>query len=174
MNILNRIIGMLIFGIAITVGIAFVVIGLIRREWIQFVYGAEVLRPHILWTGAALIVLGLLFVVTGFRRRRRRKFLAFDNEGGTVSISTEAIADYVSKLSREFPSIIKMRPEVVPGKGTVDIVVDVNIKAGPQIHEICETVQQRVRESLANGLGISEVRRVEVNVRDIASEHIPG
>ncbi len=53
----------------------------------------------------------------------------------------------------------------------IDIIVDLRVKAGPQLHEVCEVLQRRVRETMANGLGISDVRRVEVNVKEISSEH---
>jgi uncharacterized alkaline shock family protein YloU len=66
-----------------------------------------------------------------------------------------------------------MRPNVRPRRGGVDLLVDVRVKAGSQVHEVCELLQQRVRERVVEGLGISEVRRVEVNVRDIVSEHKP-
>ncbi len=51
------------------------------------------------------------------------------------------------------------------------MVVDVRIKAGPQLHEICEVLQNRVRETMIKGLGIPEVRRVVVCVKEISSEH---
>ena len=64
-----------------------------------------------------------------------------------------------------------MIPEVIPRGNQVDISIVLKVKAGPQIHEICEVMQRRVRETMVNGLGISDVRRVIVNVKDISSEH---
>ena len=53
----------------------------------------------------------------------------------------------------------------------IDIVVDLRVKAGPQLHEVCEVLQRRVRETMSSGLGIADVRRVEVSVKEISSEH---
>ena len=61
----------------------------------------------------------------------------------------------------------------VPCRKGVDLLVELRVRAGPQIHEVCELVQQRVREAVTNGLGISEIRRVTVTVREIVSEHRP-
>jgi uncharacterized alkaline shock family protein YloU len=121
--------------------------------------------------GLGGICLAAIYALAGASRPPRDRFLAFPNESGVVSISTTAITDYIGKLAGEFPSIVGMTPRVVPRHKAVDIVVDIRIKAGPQLHEICEVLQKRVRESMASGLGISEVRRVVVKVRQISSEH---
>jgi len=121
-----------------------------------------------------MFCMGIIYTLAGTRVRARTKQLSFDNEGGTVSISTEAICDYIMKLTPEFPSVMKLTPEVVASRGAIDLVVGVRIKAGPQIHEVCELLQQRVRESVTNGLGISDIRRIEVSVAEIVSEHKPA
>ena len=123
--------------------------------------------------GCAAVGMLCLLAVYGLSipRRRRNKILSFRNDDGTVSMSTAAISDYICKLQAEFPSIVRMEPVVVPRRGTVDVTVEVRVKAGPQIHEICEVLQRRVRETMINGLGIAEIRRVEVRVNEISPEH---
>lgn len=113
----------------------------------------------------------VLYALTAQPRRKKNRILSFRNDDGTVSISTAAISDYICKLGAEFPSIVRMQPIIRPRRGCVDVVVDVRIKAGPQIHEICEVLQRRVRETMSQGLGISEVRRIEVSVSEISGEH---
>jgi len=111
-------------------------------------------------------------MLSGLQRREHERFLSFDNGEGRVNISTQAISDYVSKLSSEFPSVVRMTPRVAAhSRRGLDMVVDVRIKAGPQLHEICEVLQNRVRETMIKGLGIPEVRRVVVCVKEISSEH---
>ncbi len=123
------------------------------------------------FAGIGSFALASLLFLTGLDSRRRARFLSFSNEQGAVNISTDAISDYVGKLAPEFPSIVKMTPIVVPHRRRIDIVVDVRIKAGPQLHEICEVLQHRVRESMEKGLGITDVRRVIVSVKQISSEY---
>ena len=38
------------------------------------------------------------------------------------------------------------------------------------MHEICELVQKRIKETLQEGLGITEVKNVEISVREIYPE----
>lgn len=173
MKILQRLVGLMVLIALLSVSLALLG-GAFSVEWQEYLVS---FTQHGLmldvWTGIGLLCLAVLFALTGIRRKKREHFLSFDNEGSTVSISTDAIADYITKLADEFPSIIRMRPRVIPARNAVDIIVDVRIKAGPQIHEVCGLLQQRIRESMTNGLGISEIRRIEVSVREIISEHRP-
>ncbi|MCE9614163.1 MAG: hypothetical protein K8T26_07795 [Lentisphaerae bacterium] len=134
---------------------------------------AEGARLEAVGLGLALLMLAVLYALTGLTRRRRRRLLSFDNEGGTVSITTDAICDFVSRLAPEFPAIVRLVPEVMVSRRSIDICVGVRIKGGPQIHEVCELLQQRIREKVTTGLGISQVRRVEVSVMDIVAEAKP-
>ncbi len=151
-------------------GLVLVQVAMSEGHWQAFLTQARTERLVSLGAGWSMLLLALLFLVTGLKRKRKGRFLSFENEGGRVNISTDAIADYLSKLANEFPSVIKMNIRVVPLKGALDIVLAIRVKADPQIHEICETLQSRVRESLSSGLGIRDVRRVEVSVNEINSE----
>jgi uncharacterized alkaline shock family protein YloU len=164
---------LLVLVVLLAVGIGLLAAALSPQRWSEVQAMSHSGREVWIWLGGGLLVVALLFMASEYRTRRRERFLSFDNEGGTVSISTEAMADYITKLSSEFPSVVRMRPIVIPRRGSVDLLVNVKVKAGSQVHEVCELLQQRVRERVVDGLGITEVRRVEVNVRDIVSEHRP-
>ncbi|OGV59617.1 MAG: hypothetical protein A2498_04375 [Lentisphaerae bacterium RIFOXYC12_FULL_60_16] len=127
-----------------------------------------------LWTGVGILVFALLFALTHASRRRQEQYLAYRKAEGMVNISTAAISEYLSKLAEEFPAILRMRPVVLAHRSTVDIVAELKVRADPQIHEVCEMLQKRIRESLANGLGITEVRQVEVTVKEIYTDHKPA
>jgi len=134
---------------------------------------AAVAADRATWAGGAgvLLCLVVIFALSAVPRQKKERYLSFDGEGGTVSISTAAIRDYISKLAQEFPSVVRLNPRVIPRRNMIDIVVDLRVKPGPNIHEACELLQQRVRESVTNGLGISQIGRIEVSVKDIVSEH---
>jgi uncharacterized alkaline shock family protein YloU len=129
-------------------------------------------RPMLAMAGVIYVVLAVLLVAIRFYNRGGDS-LSFDREGGRVSIATKVIEDYIAKLSVEFPAITRMNPRVTAARDSIDIVVDVRIKAGPQIKEICEILQQRVRDSMLSGLGIAQVRYVEINVRKIVGQAEP-
>lgn len=121
--------------------------------------------------GGGLMCLAFLFAFSGAPPRKRETFLSFNApDGGVVSISTQAVCDYLSQLDAEFPSVVRMRPRVVTNRHSVDVICEVRVKADAQVHDVCHVLQKRVRERLTDGLGISEVRRIEVSVREIVTE----
>ncbi len=172
MKFLNRLITLLVVIVLLIVGLS-VLLMTISNDWYQFFI--SLIHPNerlIFISGAAAFIsLGMLVMLTGLKKKNKERILSFKNDDGVIQISSVAISDYISKLITEFPSVIKMQPQVVPHGNMVDIVVILRVKAGPQIHEICEVMQRRVRETMVNGLGISDVRRVIVNVKEISPEH---
>ena len=139
--------------------------------WEEFLDSLRLERWTAFWVSVAAICLLALVVLTRLPKRARERFLSFENEGGTLSISTTAITDFLAKLANEFSAVTSMKPQVIPGRNEVDIVLNVKVKAGSEVHDLCQLLQQRVRESMINGLGILSVRNVQVNVVEITSEH---
>jgi uncharacterized alkaline shock family protein YloU len=171
MKKVNRFLLLLVCAVVIGTGLALVVLVLRPADWQTVCTVMAASRVGGLVAGLLLVALGGLLIFSEAPRRRRDRFLSFRNEGGAVNISTEAIAEYIAKLASAFPSIVRMTPTVEPHRRKVDIVIDVRIKAGPQLHEICEVLQKRVRESMEGGLGIHDVRHVVIRVKEISSEH---
>lgn len=174
MKLLNRFLGLIVLAVMIAGGLFLMAAALSGGLWEQTLATVSSRRIVVLGIGTVMALLGLLYLLSGVKRRKGKHVLSFDREGGTVSISSDAIVDYIAKLSAEFPSVVRMKPRVVPARNAVDIVVEIHVRAGPQIHELCELLQRRVRESMTNGLGIAEVRKVEVRVTQIVSEHKPA
>ncbi len=170
MKVIRRVVRVLVLVVLLSAGIGLLAVALSPQRWSDV---QAMGRDAWVLIGGGLLVTGVIFALSEYRTRKRERFLSFDNDGGAVSISTEAMVDYITKLTTEFPSVVRMRPHVRPRRGGVDLLVDVRVKAGSQVHEVCELLQQRVRERVVEGLGISEVRRVEVSVKDIVSEHKP-
>lgn len=172
MKFLNRLITLLVVVVLLSSGLALLV-AILFPAWQQYLL--TIINPHdkliFISIAVALFCTGVLMMLTGIKKKNKERILSFKNDDGIIQISSAAISDYISKLITEFPSIIKMQPQVVPHGNMVDIVVTLRVKAGPQIHEICEVMQRRVRETMVNGLGISDVRRVIVNVKEISHEH---
>ncbi len=174
MRLLHKSVGLLMVALGVFVCGVAVFVAVSPTGWLAMRALAGEARLLLGCMGAGGLCLVAIHVLSGIGPSGSNRFLSFANESGVVSIGTDAIANYIGKLAPEFPSIVRMSPRVAPRHKTIDVVVDIRIKAGPQLHEICEVLQKRVRESLATGLGISEVRRVVVNVREISSEHKPA
>ena len=172
MKFLNRLITLLVVVILLSSGLALLA-AILFPEWQDHLLSLISPDEKLIFVSIAIALFcsGILIMLTGSRKKNKERILSFKNDDGIIQISTVAISDYISKLITEFPSIIKMQPQVVPHGNMVDIVVTLRVKAGPQIHEICEVMQRRVRETMVNGVGISDVRRVIVSVKEISPEH---
>ncbi|HAS81613.1 MAG TPA: hypothetical protein DCS43_02770 [Verrucomicrobia bacterium] len=168
---MNRFMTLFVHAFLWCFGLALLVLAFRPQDAIEIGAMLAASRISMVLGGVALIVLAAGWAMTEKRKGRSGRYLSYRNEGGAVNISTEAIADYIAKLAPEFPSIVRLSPYVVPFFRRIDLIVEIRIKAGPQLHEICEVLQKRVRESMEGGLGIRDVRRVIVRVDEISIEH---
>jgi hypothetical protein len=171
MKKLHRFLTLCAYAFVLTLGIGMTALAFYDWAWQQVFWKVSGLRWIGIVSGPVVFLLGLVWMLGELEWPRRNRFLAFRNEGGAVNISTVAISEYLAKLAPAFPSIVQMHATVEPVRRKVDILVDIRIKAGPQLHEICEVLQKRIRESMENGLGIKDVRHVIVRVKEISGEH---
>ncbi len=121
--------------------------------------------------GAAFIIAVAFYWITAVpARARKERFLSFDSEGGAVSISISAVNEFLAKLGQEFAGIVNLRSDISgSGRDAVEIRLDLSVKAGTKIQELSQLLQQRVRDSMRDSLGISEIAAVKVNVTEIVN-----
>ena len=120
--------------------------------------------------GAALLLLVVIYLLSGCcRRKKSAEFLSFENESGAVSISMSAISDFLGRIGNEFAAVLSMEPSIRAVSGAVEVTLDVKVKAGAQIPELCRMLQERVKESITANLGLSDIKGVRVNVQEIVA-----
>jgi len=124
--------------------------------------------------GAILILLVLLYLATFGPARSRMRTISFDSEGGAVSISVNAVSDFIRKLGDEFGAVISLEPRIRSEKDLISIDLNVKIQTGTRIPELSQLLQDRVRESIRDGLGIVEVREIKVHIREIVGAPPPS
>ncbi|QHI68230.1 alkaline shock response membrane anchor protein AmaP [Tichowtungia aerotolerans] len=117
--------------------------------------------------GLILILLVLVYLGTFGRPRSRKRYISFESESGSVSISINAVRDFVRKIGDEFGSVVSMDPKIHSEKNMLCIDLDVKIQTGSRLPELSEKLQGRVRESIRDGLGIVDVREIKVKVQEI-------
>jgi uncharacterized alkaline shock family protein YloU len=120
--------------------------------------------------GGIMILLSLLYLVTLGPGRPKVRYISFDSGNGSVSISVNAVRDYIRKLSGEFSAVVSIDPKIRAEKESISIDLNVNLVAGARIPELSQTLQNRVRESLRAGLGIEDVKEVKVLVQEITGD----
>lgn len=158
-------------GLLITVALAFgalaVFAGLRGPEgWSGFLETAGVNRWVWLAAGSAVLLLGLLWLVT-VAPRRSRQFATFQTDGGEVSVAVSAIRDYLAQLLDEWPPVLSVRPVVRPAGKSLEVTLDIRVQAGAEIPEVSRTVQERSRERLERGLGLPGPTAIRVRVTEI-------
>lgn len=136
------------------------------------------------WRGYKLVTIGIclgavflsaLYALSGIRVKEKVKYLAYDLEGGgSVSISLHAMQEFLARLSDEFAQIVSLKPEVRAANGGVDIQMDVTVKAGSQIPELCRMLQDRARECIKQNVGVAEIRDIRVRVQQIVPSPEPA
>ncbi len=174
MKILHRVVAVVLVVLALGVSGLTLAAAVNAERWNRWrLFLIDMPRLEAIGLALTLLFLVLVYGVSAWPRRPWRRVLSFDNENGTVSISTDAICDYIAKLAPEFPSVVKLTPTVIVGRQRIDLRIGLRLRGGPQVHEVCELLQQRVRERVSTGLGISQIGNVEVSVMDIVSEHKP-
>lgn len=122
--------------------------------------------------GALYVVAAFLFCAARIRHGTS-EYISFETPGGRVTMETRAVEAFIRRLAPDFPAVVRLDPKVTPLADGIDITVDVRIKACPQVKEICDLLQQKVRACVVTGLGITQVKYVEVNVRKIIGQTEP-
>lgn len=129
--------------------------------------------------GALLIaLLTILFLLTSFRLPEKSQYIAYDIEGSSVSINLKAVQEFLARLAGEFAAVDELNPALRAHNGIVDVQLDVKVRAGAQIPELCRMLQERARATLRDKVGLSDVREVSVRVQEIVgpatAETAPG
>lgn len=120
--------------------------------------------------GGIIVLLALLYVITFAPRRPKVRYISFESGEGSVSISVNAVRDYIRKISGEFGAVVSIDPKIRAEKDSIGIDLNVNLVAGARIPELSQVLQSRVRESLREGLGIDEISEIKVRVQEITGE----
>jgi uncharacterized alkaline shock family protein YloU len=119
-------------------------------------------------TGTILVLLVILYWLTFVSTGGKEQFLSFETEGGTVNIRIKAVNEFLKRLADEFADIINLRADISASReGKIDVQLDIAVKSGTKIQQLSQVLQQRVRESMREGLGIAEITSVRVNVNEI-------
>jgi uncharacterized alkaline shock family protein YloU len=123
-------------------------------------------------TGVGVVALGVLYVATRPQNRRTR-FITFKSGNGSVSVSVNAVRDYIRKISGEFGSVVSLTPTIRMEKDRMEIDLAVNLVAGAKVPELMQRLPDRIREVLHDGLGVANVGNIGVTISEITGDPMP-
>lgn len=125
-------------------------------------------------TGTFLILMVMLYWLTAMSGSAKEQFLSFETEGGSVNIRVKAVNEFLKRLADEFADILNLRADISASRdGRIEVQLDIDVKCGTKIQQLSQVLQQRVRESMREGLGIAEVNSIKVNVNEIINADKP-
>ncbi len=116
--------------------------------------------------GGAMVLLVVIYWLASLPRGKEEKAVSYECENGKVSVSVKAINSLLSRLAGEFAAIVSLRASVNPRDKSVRL--DLTVKSGARVLELSQALQERVRESMRQNLGITEIGSIRVFVREIA------
>ena len=118
----------------------------------------------------AILMLSVLLRWVGGRGRKKEAFVDFQSDDGNVGISTKAICDFIERIGKEFAAVKNIDSRLIQRKGALDIALNVNVVSGNKIPELSQVLQQRVRESVRESLGLEEIRNITIKVQEIIGD----
>jgi len=124
--------------------------------------------------GLILVLIAVVYVSTFGPPSPRNRFISFESDNGEVSISVSAVRDFIRKLGDEFSAVVSMDPQIRYEKKLICIDLNVKVQTGSRVPELSQMLQDRVRESIRDGLGIVEVREIKVKVQEIVGAPLPS
>jgi len=114
---------------------------------------------------ASLLLIDLLTIPR--QHHDDARFVTFRSKDGQVSISLSAIREFLQRMGSEFAALKDMHISIRPRRNRLSISVDLRVTADEYLPELCQTLQERIREALREQLGIHAVAGVVVRIREI-------
>ena len=177
MKIFHAILAVLLFLALFLAALALLAVGI----WgVPERFAGYALRPLLesSWRGiaagsAALLFLALYALSGRLARSRRHQVITFENDDGRVTVDTEAVRSYLVGLKDEFAAANWIKPTVSVVQGALRITLDLSVKPGTQIPELCRLIQNRVKEIIQEHLGTCDLAGIEMNVPEIDGPRRP-
>ena len=150
-------------------------IGLGATAWIagqvglacQLVRRAGTDWPAPLLGAVAILLLLLLWLYCGRLANRPDDVIEFRGRGGRIRLSTASIRDFIENVVGEFAAVQSLFPRLSVRRGKLEVELEIRVIEGTRIPELCEVLQDSIRDGLNDRLGLTRVRGIQVAVKEI-------
>lgn len=115
-----------------------------------------------------IITLTVVYLLSCGRGRRRDAHLQFKTDGGSVEVSLNAAASYLSQLKKEFAAVVSLTPKLSVRGNALRVLMKTGIKSGTRIPELSSLIQQRTRQCLSEDLGLENIEDIRIAVSEIS------
>lgn len=122
-----------------------------------------------------LTILGIVSWVLSLRARPGSpRYLSYETEHGSISISLKALQDFLANLKEEFSSILALIPKVTAHEDGLSILLEVDVRSGESVPDMSRKLQGRVRKLIEEKVGVSEIKNIEIRVEEIVNAKPPA
>ena len=179
MNVINRIIGFLIFLIAFALLIALAVVPFETFTWLQSQIGAlsqwarnyQMANPLFFTLGrvalaaiAILIVLPLM--IAEFPRKKQEPAVTMRTDQGEIRVTADSIARRLAWRLDQLADVISVAPVVTPKGDAVNVQLDVETSPEVDVPMKTEEIMLVTREVIEQDMGL-KLGKLRVNLRHV-------
>ncbi|GEM_PF-2411564 len=125
--------------------------------------------------GVLALVLSVGSAVLSLRRGSAARHVSFSSSLGEVRVSLDTLENALARGSTNLADVRKLQPRLSCAEGSKKIDCDAvaSVYLGRNVREICESVSQFVATTLKQMLGVEEVGKVNITVKEVQeAEHI--
>jgi uncharacterized alkaline shock family protein YloU len=123
------------------------------------------------WQLAAVVVVLIVLVVL-LRRRQPSSVPAFETESGSVRIARSAIVELVRTACEQIRGVRSPRIRLKLHKDALDVVIRIKLASDCQLAAFSKTLQDHLKRSLQENLGIRNLRQVNLIVTGFRSAEV--
>ena len=119
----------------------------------------------------ALISFLFVYLVI-LRKRQPKNIIAYRTDNGDVTISRSAVVELVRTACEQLDQISKPSLKVFTKKGLTHFDIRIHLSSGSSLKEVEKTLQNHLRESLSQDLGIENLGNINIVVTNFKSSRV--
>ena len=135
----------------------------------QTIYDDQQLRVICMLTGAGVILFNLMVSQLAWARFQRQRTIAFTNPDGQVTISLNAIEDFIRRTARHVSEVRDIKSDVLATKKGIEVTSRITLWSESHIPEVTEKIQSLIKTRVQEMLGIEDPVWVRVHVAKIVA-----
>ena len=134
------------------------------------IYASRDFRVVLGISGFTVAVLGFVTFQWVTLKMQREKTIAFTTPDGQVTVSLEAIENFVRRITKHLQGIKEIRPNVIADRKGLSVFAKVILFEEANIPEVSEEIQRLVGKKIRDMLGIEENIRTTIHIAKIISK----
>ncbi len=107
--------------------------------------------------GFALVLIALVVVWALGRQRRQCRFLRLEAEGGSLTVTAQALREFLQRIVADFREIELLGVSLERRRLLTDIRLKVNAVPLASLRQIKDSLKERVRAEISDKLGLDEL-----------------